>query len=90
MPFPEKDYYKILKILMAVENENTNNSSNLFGNDGIIFNNNTANTVGGNLFGYKYYKDDTYVVGGSLFGNNYYKDAAYPVGAGIFGIYSNN
>ena len=79
MPFPEKDYYKII---MELENEEYNNSNSNFGN-----NNNAANIAVTGIFGNTHYDNNT---GISLFGLNQSNNVAENTeGIGLFG-YSNN
>ena len=80
MPFPEKDYYKII---MELENEEYNNSNSNFGNNynaadiaatsifGNIPYHNYANNAGNSLFAlYQYNNDANNTEGTGLFGNN--------------------
>ena len=82
MPFPEKEYYKII---MELENEEYNNTNSNFGNSinnnpadiaasGLFGNNHYHNYAGISLFGYSNFPANTEGIGlfntGSLFGYN--------------------
>ena len=82
MPFPEKDYYKII---MELENEEYNNSNSNFGN-----NYNTADIAATSTFGNIHYHNYANNTGIPLFGLNQNNNVADNTeGIGLFG-YSNN
>ena len=82
MPFPEKDYYKII---MELENEEYNNSNSNFGN-----NYNAADIGAIGFFGNIHYHNYANNTGIPLFGvNQNYNVADNTEGIGLFG-YSNN
>ena len=98
MPFPEKEYYKII---MELENEEYNNTNSNFGNSinnnpadiaasGLFGNNHYHNYAGISLFGYSNFPANTEGIGlfnsgKSLFGYN-----ANKTGVSLFGKNSNS
>ena len=77
MPFPEKDYYKII---MELENEEYNNSNSNFGN-----NYNNADFAVNSIFGNIHYHNYNNNAGISLFAFNQNNDVAdNPEGTGLF------
>ena len=85
MPFPEKDYYKII---MEIENDDANTSNSLLGNN---YNNNADIAAGTGLYGYNNFNYNINNAGPSIFGYNQYNtDDAKAQGIGLFANYYNN
>ena len=81
MPFPEKDYYKII---MELENEEYNNSNSNFGN-----NYNAADIAATSIFGNIHYHNYANNVGIPLFGLNQNNNVADNTeGIGLFGYHN--
>ena len=81
MPFPEKEYYKII---MELENEEYNNSNSNYGNS---INNNPADIATTGLYG-NYYANN---IGIGLFRNIQYNNVtANNEGIGLFHFNNNN